>query len=208
MKIFPILIAATTLLYAQGSFAAIKCWKNSEGYRECGNVVPPEYAQKETRTVNKRAVTTDVRERAKTREEILQERRIAEEQRQRESEKKKLSDEQASKDRVLLSTFLSGEEIIAARERKVAVFDGYLELSLISIAKLKAKLEEEQRQVADLERAGQQIPKSSTAQIRATSNQIALKEAFIRQKEAEKAKLTKKYDEDYKRFMELKSKRR
>ena len=171
-------------------------------------MVPPEYAQKETRTLNNRGLTTEVRGRAKTREEILAERRRADEQRIKESESKKRLEEQASRDRVLLSTFLKGEEITAARDRKVAVFEGYLELSLVSIAKLKEKLEEEQGKIADLERSGQSVPETSMAQIRATRNQISVKEAFIHQKEAEKSKLIKKYDDDYKRFMELKARRR
>lgn len=74
-KLSSILFASTVLLYAQSGLAAIKCWTNNEGYRECGNSVPPEYAQKETRTLNQRGVTTEVRQRAKSREEVLREQR-------------------------------------------------------------------------------------------------------------------------------------
>ena len=51
---------------------AFKCWTNNEGVRECGNVVPPEYAQQKTRTINERGITTEVKERAKTKEELAE----------------------------------------------------------------------------------------------------------------------------------------
>jgi hypothetical protein len=207
-KMLPILLAGSTLLYAQSGLAAIKCWTNSEGYRECGNAVPPEYAQQETRTLNKRGLTTDIQSRAKSREEILEEKRIAEELMLKENEEKRNREEQAIRDGVLLATFLSPEEIVSARDRKIAVFDGYLELSLISIGNLTERLEEEQRKVAGLERSGQTVPDTTLEQIRSLRNQISVKEAFIRQKEGEKAQLRKKYDDDYKRFIELKGGKR
>lgn len=132
-KLCSILMTSAVLLYAQSGVAAIKCWTNNEGYRECGNIVPPEYAQKETRTLNKRGLTTEIKQRAKSREEILQERQERSEREQAETEAKQKREVQAASDRVLLSTFLTPEDIIAARDRKIAVFDGYLELSQITM---------------------------------------------------------------------------
>lgn len=203
-----ILLASAALLYVNSSVAAIKCWTNHEGYRECGNYIPPEFAQQESRTLNERGVTTEIRKRAKTREEAQEERRIAQEKRRKEEKERKTKEERATHDRVLLSTFLSGEDIHAARDRKLSSFDGYLEITQITIANLKKKLEDEQRKVANSERSGQPVSAASMKQIRAFRNQISIKEAFARQKQAEKDKLRKKYDDDYKRFMELKAMRR
>jgi hypothetical protein len=207
-KMLPILLAGSTLLYAQSGLAAIKCWTNSEGYRECGNAVPPEYAQQETRTLNKRGVTTDVKQRAKTREELLLEQQMLTDKEQVELEQKRKDEEQAAKDRVLLSTFLKPEEIITARDRKIAVFDGYLELTQVALTNIREKLEEEQRKVAGLERQGQKIPDASVEEIKMLQKQIIDKEAFIRQKEQEKEQLRIKYDADYQRFMELMERKR
>lgn len=207
-KLCSILITSAVLLYAQSGVAAIKCWTNNEGYRECGNIVPPEYAQKETRTLNKRGLTTEVKQRAKSREEVLQERQERSEREKAETEAKQKREVQAASDRVLLSTFLTPEDIIAARDRKIAVFDGYLELSQITMKNLREKLEYEQSKVADSERLGKKISKAAIAEIKSLRKQIAAKEAFISQKELEKAQLTEKYDADHKRFTELMKKRR
>ncbi|MEW6647505.1 MAG: hypothetical protein AB1450_09925 [Pseudomonadota bacterium] len=86
----PALCVVLSLAIPGSALAAIKCWTNKEGVRECGNVVPPEYAQKETRTVNERGITVEVKERAKTAEELEQERvaKEAEEARVREEKKR------------------------------------------------------------------------------------------------------------------------
>jgi len=207
-KIFPILTACMVMLYSQGSLAAIKCWTNSEGYRECGNIVPPEYAQKETRTLNKRGVTTSVKERAKTREELLREQQMISDKEQKELEEKRKKAEQEASDRVLLSTFLEPEGIIAARDRKIAVIDGYLDLTQITIAKLEGKLEEAQGKIAKLERQGKKISDEAIAEIKSLHKQVADKRAFILQKEREKEQLHIKYGADHKRFIELMNRKR
>ncbi len=207
-RFFSTLLFAGTLFYLQSGVAAIKCWTNSEGFRECGNMVPPEYAQQETRTINKRGITTEIKGRAMTRQEVLEERRLAEEQKAKAEAEKKRKQEQASRDRVLLATFLKAEEIIAARDRKLAVYDGYLELSHISIGKLNKRLEGEQRRVADFERSGKPVPDYTKEQIRSIRSQITARETFMRQQESERELLRKKYDADYQRFIELKGGRR
>ena len=52
----------------------IKCWHNQDGVRECGNVVPPEYAQQGSETKDKFGVTIGATGRAKTLEELEAER--------------------------------------------------------------------------------------------------------------------------------------
>ena len=63
-------VAALLMTLSTPSHAGFQCWTNSEGVRECGNVVPPEYSQKETRTYNEQGVNTGVKNRALTREEL------------------------------------------------------------------------------------------------------------------------------------------
>ena len=207
-KILSISLAVVTLFYLQGAVAGFKCWTNSDGYRECGNTIPPEYAQGETRTMDERGMTTDVRKRAKTREEIQEERLIAEEKKARAEEERKRKEEQDRKDRVLLATFLKAEEILTARDRMLAVYEGYIELSMISIGKLNRKLESEQGRAANFERNGKSVPDSLMEKINTIRGQIADKESYIRKNESEMALLNKKYGADYERFIELKGGRR
>ena len=50
--------------------AAIKCWTNKDGVRECGNVVPPEFAQQGHDEVSSGGVTRESTRRAKSLEEL------------------------------------------------------------------------------------------------------------------------------------------
>ena len=61
---------------APGAMAgSIKCWTNKEGVRECGAVVPPEYSQQRVEIMNERGIVVDVKEAAKTKEQLAEEAR-------------------------------------------------------------------------------------------------------------------------------------
>ena len=70
-RILAALISACGLLAATlPAQAAIKCWTNKEGVRECGEKVPPEYSQSGFETRNTQGMVTEETERARTAEEI------------------------------------------------------------------------------------------------------------------------------------------
>jgi hypothetical protein len=192
--------------------AAIKCWTNKEGVRECGNAVPPEYAQQQTRTLNKRGITTDIQERAPTQEELAEKARQEEAERQRlEKEKRQQAieeqhrQEQAAYDRMLLSTYLNEKEIMRSRDRKLVAIDATIELSRITIGKLREKLDEEKSNAARLERQGKELPERAREDIASLQKQIQDKESYIASKEKERKDLVDQYDADMARFRELKA---
>jgi len=57
-------VLAAALLPLPAS-AGIKCWTNDDGVRECGNTVPPEYAQKSHRELTGEGITVSTTKRAK-----------------------------------------------------------------------------------------------------------------------------------------------
>ena len=59
---------------AKNEGGKIKCWHNKDGVRECGNAVPPEYAQQQSEEKDKSGLTVKTQERAKTQEELEAER--------------------------------------------------------------------------------------------------------------------------------------
>lgn len=187
------------------SHAAFKCWTNKEGVRECGNAVPPEYAQQENETINKHGMVTEVKARAKTKEELEQERLKAEAEKRRQEEEAARRREQEVYDRVLLSTFLNEQEIINARDRKVSSVDATIEITRISIDKLEADLQKERRRAANYERKGKNIPENVQNAIDSLERQIADKQGYIASKEKEKVALREKYAKDLERFRELKA---
>ncbi len=193
------------LLSSNPASAKIVCWKDNQGNTSCGDVVPPEYAQKERRTVNEQGMTTEVKERAKTPEEIAAENaRLAEEERLRKEEEERQR-QQDNYDRVLLSTYLTEEDIIRSRDRKSASFDATIEVTRITIDKLNEKLADEKKKAASYERKGTDLSERLQQDISSLQEQIDAKNRFIESKEEEKRKLHEKYEADMTRFRELKA---
>jgi hypothetical protein len=206
------LLFSGALALPLASEAGIKCWTNKDGVRECGNAVPPEYAQQETRTVNKRGMTTEITERAPTKRELeeqqrqqeIEQLRLEEEERQQALEDKRRK-EMENNDRVLLSTFLNEEEILRSRERKLVAIDATLELTRITIDKLQTRLDGEKARAANYERQGKVLPERTQEDIDSLQKQIETKQGYAASKEQERQALLDKYEADIARFRELKA---
>jgi hypothetical protein len=193
------------LLFSAGAQAKIVCWTNSDGVRECGNAVPPEYAQKKTTTLNEQGRRTETRAAAKTPEELAAERaREAEEKRLAEIEEKRLKEQQAY-DRVLLATYLTENDIQRSRERQAASIDATIEITRITITKLEERLAEHKKKAAAQEKQGKALPERLEEDIQSVQGQIDDKNHFIASKEQEKKALFEKFDAELARFRELKN---
>jgi len=155
----PATITAVSLLLGSAlAEAKIVCWKDNEGVRNCGNAVPPEYAQQGSTRLNKQGVTIKKTARAKTAEELRAEREAKRKQAEEDKEKRRIASEQARKDRVLLQTYNSEDELELARDGKLAVIDSRMKHNRQVVAKLQGSLETLQEEAAGLERGGKKIP--------------------------------------------------
>ena len=113
-------------------------WVDGEGIVHYGDYVPAEYADAEKQVLNTRGVTVDIMRGKKTAEEIAEENRIAELRRQQ--------DLQRRADEALLATYLSIDEIIMHRDRRVELFQAQsrvTELYLRNMMRRMAALREE-----------------------------------------------------------------
>lgn len=197
------ILLAGALSAAGPAQAGIKCWTNSQGVRECGNTIPPEYAQKKSEVLNERGITVEVNERAKTREELAAEARRERLEQERLKKEQRKREEQQRRDKVLLATFATEEDITMARDRQLESIGGTIELTRTAIDQLNAKLEKYRTEAAKHESRGKPIPEDLAKDIETVQGQIASREAYISDKEAEKVTLQKKYDGYLVRFREL-----
>lgn len=204
--IMTLMLTLSASVFAAGSSsksAGFKCWKNKEGIRECGNEVPPEFAQGETQTVNKHGMTTKVEERAKTAAEAEQRAKEQQQKDRAEQAANAKRKEQEAYDRVLIASYLSEEDINAARNRKVSAIDASIALSTSTIEKLQEKQKKEESK----QKGGKAISDEDKKDIEALHKQIADKQAFIAIKQKEKDAVGVEYDGYVNRFRELKGKK-
>lgn len=180
--------------------AAFKCWKNSEGVRECGNAVPPEYAQQGHETIGESGLKRETQGRAKTLEELT-----AEREKEKAAQLAAIEKEKREKlDRVLLDTFASEDDLVLTRDGQLAHLDSQVKLTESHIEKLQANLNKMIDRAAEVERRGETPSEEMVSNIRSVRNQIAENENFIATKEKEKTDIRERFAADIERFRELK----
>ena len=89
-------------------------WVDSNGVIHYGDYVPAEYADMEKQVLNQHGVTVDVLRGKRTAEEIAEENRVAELKRQAKLQRRA--------DEALLATYLSVDEILLHRDRRIELF--------------------------------------------------------------------------------------
>jgi len=188
-------MCCTTTAFAERTFK----WTDNEGQVHYGNRVPPEYAKQERKVMNKRGRTVKVYDAAKTPEQHEQERQLAQEA----AKKRVIAEKQAVHDRSLLSTYSNEQDMLLAKDGKVAAVDALLQLTNRRVESMQERLLVLTEEAATYERSGKALPASLESQINNLRDQIASNEIFIKEKEQERAEIVSKFDADIKRYIEL-----
>jgi len=201
LKLITLLLPVAFLLTTHPAQARIKCWTNKDGVKECGDRIPPEYSQKKHEVVNKQGLVVEEEERARTDEEIAEEKRRAE----LEAEKERIAAEKRREDEILLQTFSKVEDIETARDHKISALDSSIALAERRNGKIQEDLDNRVKQAAADERAGKEPPEELLKDIEDLQRQIKTNNEFIAEKRQEQKEVREAYAEDIKRFNELKS---
>jgi len=178
----------------------IKCWHNKDGVRECGNAVPPEYAQQGSETKDKFGVTIGESGRAKTLEELEAE-RAAGKASEHEAE---LVKKRAAQDRVLLDTFATEDDMVLTRDGQIAHLESQIHLVEGHIEKLQKNLDQMIERAAETERRGEKPTEEMVKNIDNVRAQISDNHKFIDTKHREQALIRERFTTDIGRFRELK----
>ena len=168
--------------------ANIKCWNNDEGIRECGDRIPPKYAQGASEEFSDSGVLLKRNPKAKKINQIDQDQQIA--------DRKKA-------DKLLLKMFSNISEIDSARDKKINQIDQEIKLIETRLEKLienqsKIKAVLDSSDSKNLERV-----KRLKSDMLSTKIQIEQSDQFIKEKEAERKLILHKYAKDSERFIEL-----
>ena len=138
MRNFLAIIAILTLL-PLGALAGDKQssrlfrWVDSEGVIHYGDTIPAEYSDLERQVVNDHGITVDIMHAKKTEEEIAEELRQEELRQARELQRRQ--------DQALLATYLSVDEILLHRDRRVELFQAQARVTELYLSNLKRRLD-------------------------------------------------------------------
>ncbi|MDH3947369.1 MAG: hypothetical protein OEU74_00245 [Gammaproteobacteria bacterium] len=189
------------LLAAPATMAgSIKCWINKDGIRECGYTVPPEYSQQRIEIMNQRGIVVEVKEAAKTKEQLAEEARLA----KLKQEELRRQQQARLRDTILLNTFTTERDLKISYDNKIAVIMGHIDITNTGARSLNQNLKDAQRKAANYERAGEKPPENLLEEMNSLKRQIKDNDTFIARKMQEIKALNSQYEADLKRFRELK----
>jgi hypothetical protein len=161
--------------------------------------VPPEQSQNRRELLNNRAMVVDVVEKAKTKEQIDLDIRLA----ALRKEEEKLIAKQKVNDHALLNTFHSEEEITAALTAKMQDFDNQQRVLQESLNNVTQQLANQQKAAAAAERNGQEVPAKSVEDIKSTQQQITQIQKALRANMDKRELVKNEYTANIERYLFL-----
>jgi hypothetical protein len=183
------------------SHAAIKCWTNKDGVKECGDKVPPEYSQQGHQELSKQGMIKEEQKRALTNEEL----EIEAKQAAAKAEEKRKQEQQAKEDMILLETFSSVEDIELVRNERLKAIDSSIKLAEKRTETIQSDLDKRIQAAADAERSGKAPNEALLKDIESLRRQIKNNNDYIAEKRKEHEDTGKEYAGNIERFKKLKS---
>ena len=193
-----ILLILSTLILASNANARMKCWTNSDGVKECGDKVPPEYTQQGYQELGKGGIVREETNRVRTKEELQKEKVEADAKARKQKEIKS----KRAHDKMLLETFTGIDEIEETRQQKIEAIDSTIKVVKKRIIKLQYLLDDElDENSIDKQIDGEEKKSNNTESLK---KQISENKSYIKKKIDEKEEIKKIYLQYITRFRELK----
>lgn len=194
------LLAIVTLTGA-GKEHRVYSWTDDEGVVHYGDRVPPEYRDQKKRILNEHGVTVGVIEGKKTAAELAADER----ERAIEAEKEK----RRRADKVLLSTYLSVDELEMHRDRRLELLRAQQKVSELYLRNLRRRMVALQEEAGNykpytLKADAPMIPPDLASDLSDTKNRINRQEEQLADHRREADALEAKFGEDISRFRALK----
>jgi hypothetical protein len=191
------LMIATPLTHAQ----KIVCWKDKTGkVVGCGDRIPPEFQQNESKTLDKGGITRQTNVSAEEAARLKQE---AEKKAALKTEEDRKIAEQRRQDSALVNTYTSDKEIDQRRERELQVVDLQLTQLKTSLKKATEAEAASQKKHADVVKSGKPTWPALVDELARATDERKRIEGQIVEKQADKAVINKRYDEQKARYIEL-----
>ncbi len=201
-----VLITSTALmLLSVGASAAetqkLYRWVDHDGVVHYGDSIPAEYADIERQVVNEHGITVDVMRGKKSEEEIAEEKRQEELRMKRELQRRA--------DVALLATYLSIDEIIMHRDRRIELFQAQAKVTEMYLQNLQRRMEELQAEASGFrpyseDEDAPMIDPGLVRELTTTKEKIAQHERNLRKFQADEQSIVARFDGDIDRFRTLK----
>jgi len=200
-----IIFTAALLALASSAFARdeqkVFKWEDEDGNVYYGDSVPQRFSERPKEVLNEHGVTVAELEGRKTEEQLEQE-RIDKERRERQ-------EQQMRNDRNLLSTYLSVDEILLHRDRRVELFQAQSRVTELYLSNLQLRLQGLRNEAALFQPYSEDtnapmIDDDLADDLRKTKDTINRHERNLKKFEIDEGLIVERFDGDIMRFKELK----
>jgi len=188
-------------LVAGAQEAKVYRWVDAEGNVYFGDSIPPEFAEFPKEVLNERGVTVGnlagkKTEEQKEAERIATVRRVAQELQQR-------------ADQALLATYLTVEEILMHRDRRIELFQAQSRVTELYLSNLEARLSTLRSDAANYKPYSENsdasiIPDELAEDLRKTKETIARHKRNLQKFQTDEQQIIERFDGDISRFKILK----
>lgn len=194
-------MAATVLLALPAAAQKIVCWKDKSGkVIGCGDRVPPEYRQNESKTLDSRGITRETKVSA---EEAARLKEEAKKQAALKAEEDRRIAEQRRQDTALINTYTAAKEIDIRRDRELQVVDLQIQQLQAQLRNAAEAHSSQKARYASFEKRGK-VPDNVRDDLRNAAAAEENVKARIADREKDKERIAASYAEQKARYIELK----
>jgi hypothetical protein len=195
-----VLVLAATLVVPALCEARFYRWVDEQGVVHYTDQIPPTQVDKGHTALSDKGVPLETVPPAQTLDELKREQEL----KRLRAEQERLMEQQRAADRVLLSSFRSVDDLIMARDGKLASVDVVIGVARGNIRREQERLGQLRSEAADLERTGKPIPPHLEESIAKTERAIRDAYSSIVERERQKEEIRVAFERDHKRFRQLK----
>jgi len=196
-----LLLAPLASLAQQGKVAKVYKWTDKDGVTHYGDSIPAEYAELPKEVLNTHGVTVENLEGKKSPEQIEAERL--------EQERVAAIELQRRKDQALLATYLTVDEILMHRDRRVELFQAQSRVTELYLRNLERRMAKLRNEAANFQPYSEDpeapmIDSALAEDLRSTKEIMVRHERNLKKFQADEQQIVARFDGDITRFKTLK----
>lgn len=200
-RILTVALLLSLPLAASADEGKVYRWMDAEGQIHYGDSIPAEYAELPKDVINEHGVAVDLLEGKKTPEELEAERL--------ETERMVAREKQQRADQALLATYLTVEEILMHRDRRVELFQAQSRVTELYLNNLARRLETLRADSANYSPYSENpdapmIPEDLAKYLQQTKDTIHRHERNLKKYQSDEQQIISRFAGDISRFKALK----
>ncbi len=205
MKNFLATIAVLIILplaaYASENTQKLYRWVDGDGIVHYGDSIPAEFTDLERQVINNYGITVGIMRAKRTAEEIAEE--------LRQDELRQAREVQRRQDRALLATYVSVDEIVLHRDRRIELFQAQARVTELYLSNLNRRLDKLQKEASkyrpySTDPDAEMIDPDLAGDISTTKGTIERHQANLERFHQDEQNIVARFDGDVDRFKKIK----